>query len=93
MSFETDEEALKSFFSGQAPLTARIMKDPQGTNKGYGYVEFPSGDSLREAVAMSGSNLGGRNIRVSVAEPRTSTLLRPLFLFPLSRVEIVKYLF
>lgn len=71
MAFETDEEAVKAFFSAQAPLTARIMKDPQGQNKGYGYVEFPSGEALKGALALGGSNLGGRNIRVSVAEPRT----------------------
>lgn len=46
------------------------MKNPQGEAKGFGYVEFETVDGLKEALARTESNLGGRTIRVSVAEPR-----------------------
>lgn len=38
--------------------------------KGFGYVEFGTLDGLKNALALSGSNLAGRSVRISVAEPR-----------------------
>jgi translation initiation factor 4B len=42
-----------------------------GKAKGYGYVEFGSQGELKEALAKNMTSLGGRTIRVSVAEART----------------------
>lgn len=39
--------------------------------KGFGYVEFGTVDGLKKALDLSGSQFQGRNVRVSVAEPRT----------------------
>lgn len=38
--------------------------------KGFGYVEFGSVDGLKKALELNGSQLSGRNIRISVADPR-----------------------
>jgi len=38
--------------------------------KGFGYVEYGSLEGLVKALELAGSQLAGRNIRVSVAEPR-----------------------
>jgi RNA recognition motif-containing protein len=38
--------------------------------KGFGYVEFASLEGLKQALALNGSQFAGRNVRVSVAEPR-----------------------
>lgn len=49
------------------------MKDFEDKPKGFGYVEFESLDSLKKALENNGQNLCGRNVRVSVAEPRKLT--------------------
>lgn len=38
--------------------------------KGFGYAEFGSREGLVKALALSGQQFQGRNIRVSVADPR-----------------------
>jgi RNA recognition motif-containing protein len=38
--------------------------------KGFGYVEFANLEGLKQALALNGSQFAGRNVRVSVAEPR-----------------------
>jgi translation initiation factor 4B len=49
----------------------RIVEDKLDRKpKGFGYVEFGSVDGLKKALALSGSQFQGRNVRVSVAEPR-----------------------
>lgn len=37
--------------------------------KGFGYVEFGTLDGLKGALALSGMNLAGRQVRISVADP------------------------
>ena len=52
----------------------RIVEDKLDRKpKGFGYVEFASLDGLKTALSLSSSNLGGRSIRISVAEPRKSS--------------------
>lgn len=38
--------------------------------KGFGYVEFATLEGLKSALSLSGSNLAGRQVRISVADPR-----------------------
>ena len=38
--------------------------------KGFGYVEFGSLDGLKKALTYTESNFMGRNVKISVAEPR-----------------------
>lgn len=40
--------------------------------KGFGYVEFGSADGLRQALTKSETSFMGRNIKISVADPRKS---------------------
>ncbi|KAK4689397.1 translation initiation factor 4B, partial [Tremellales sp. Uapishka_1] len=69
LTFETDEEELSSFFTDLTPISVKTIKDPTGKSKGFGYVEFDSQDKLKEGLARTGGQLGGRTIRISVAEP------------------------
>ena len=75
LTFETDDEAVKEHL-GPGITSVRLVKDQlSGKPKGYGYVEYGSQGDLKTALGKNMSSLGGRTIRVSVAEART------LFLF------------
>jgi len=51
----------------------RIVEDKLDRKpKGFGYVEYASLDGLKKALELNGSQFQGRNIRISIAEPRTS---------------------
>ena len=48
----------------------RIVEDKMDRKpKGFGYVEFGSLDGLKKALGLTGSNLAGRQVRISVADP------------------------
>lgn len=48
----------------------RIVEDKMDRKpKGFGYVEFGSLDGLKAALDLTGSNLAGRQVRISVADP------------------------
>nr|XP_019014535.1 uncharacterized protein I206_00618 [Kwoniella pini CBS 10737]OCF53316.1 hypothetical protein I206_00618 [Kwoniella pini CBS 10737] len=73
LSYEPDlEDAVRDFFTDLNPLSYRILKDQDGKYKGFGYVEFPSQDTLKEALGRTGAQLQGRTIRVSVADAPTN---------------------
>lgn len=75
LTFETEEEELKGFFGAQSPTSVRLVKDPTGKPKGFGYVEFGSKQNLQDALGKNMTQLAGRTIRVSVAEPRELAVL------------------
>ncbi|KAF9942059.1 hypothetical protein BGZ65_010969, partial [Modicella reniformis] len=69
LSFDITESDIEEFFSDSKITSIRIMKDFEDKPKGFGYVEFDSLDSLKNALEKSGHNLRGRNIRVNIADP------------------------
>ncbi|KAJ7677329.1 hypothetical protein B0H17DRAFT_1079408 [Mycena rosella] len=69
LSFDLTEQELEEFFGSSKTKSIKIIKDREEKPKGFGYIEFEDLDSLKEALAKSGSNFSGRTIRVSVAEP------------------------
>ncbi|KAJ7039493.1 hypothetical protein C8F04DRAFT_1085469 [Mycena alexandri] len=69
LAFDLTEQELEEFFGSSKTKTIKIIKDREEKPKGFGYIEFEDLDSLKEALAKSGSNFSGRTIRVSVAEP------------------------
>ncbi|KAK8845586.1 hypothetical protein IAR55_006302 [Kwoniella newhampshirensis] len=74
LSFDDDvEEQVREFFGDLSPISVRIIKDPTGKPKGYGYVEFPTLDGLKESLTRSMAQLQGRTIRVNVAEPPSTS--------------------
>jgi translation initiation factor 4B len=49
----------------------RIIEDKlEMKPKGFGYAEFATLDGLKQALTLNGSQFQGRNIRISVADPR-----------------------
>ena len=73
LSFDATEGDINDFFADCEVTNVRIVEDKlERKPKGFGYVEFGSLDGLKKALDLSGTQFQGRNIRVSVAEPRTS---------------------
>lgn len=71
MAFDTTQADVNDFFNDCAVTNVRIVEDKLDHKpKGFGYVEFATREGLAKALTLGGSSLGGRNIRVSVAEPR-----------------------
>jgi len=69
LAFDLTETELEDLFTPLKTKSVKIIRDREDKPKGFGYVEFEDLEGLKEAIAKSGSNFAGRNIRVSVAEP------------------------
>ena len=79
MSFDATEGDIQDFFSGCAVTSVRIVEDKLDRKpKGFGYAEFATLDGLKKALEANGTQFQGRNIRVSVAEPRKSNVFQIL---------------
>ncbi|KAI3518564.1 hypothetical protein L1887_07369 [Cichorium endivia] len=73
LSYQTDDHSLKEAFSGFGDvIEARVITDREsGRSRGFGFVNYTSDDSAKEAMAaMDGQELNGRSIRVSFATER-----------------------
>jgi translation initiation factor 4B len=71
LSFDATEGDIGDFFTGCEVTSVRIVEDKlERKPKGFGYVEFGTLDGLKKALELSGTQFQGRNIRISVAEPR-----------------------
>ena len=71
MSFDATEGDIQDFFAGCEVTSVRIVEDKIDRKpKGFGYVEFGTVEGLKKALEANGTQFQGRNIRVSVAEPR-----------------------
>lgn len=72
LSYDVTESDVQDFFADCAVTHVRIIEDKiERKPKGFGYVEFGTLDGLKKALDLSGSQLQGRNVKVTVAEPRT----------------------
>ncbi|KAF5193435.1 Glycine-rich rna-binding protein 2 protein [Thalictrum thalictroides] len=73
LSFGTDDQQLKEAFSSFGDVTeARVITDrDSGRSRGFGFVSYNDEESANSALsAMDGQDVGGRNIRVSIANDR-----------------------
>jgi len=74
LSFDTSESEVRQALSqfGQVDDVTLITDRETGRPKGFGFVEMPNDQEAREAInALDGKDLGGRNIKVNEAKPRT----------------------
>lgn len=75
LAYDVSSVDVEGFLADCEVTTVRIMEDKVDRKpKGFGYVEFASPDGLRQALSKTESNFMGRNVKISVADPRTSTL-------------------
>ncbi|KAK5103635.1 Eukaryotic translation initiation factor 4B [Lithohypha guttulata] len=70
LSFDVTQDDIRDFFRDCETTNVRIVEDKMDRKpKGFGYVEFGTLDGLKTALSLSGSNLAGRQVRISVADP------------------------
>ncbi len=73
LPYTATEEELSSMFGQAGTVTSvAIIKDREtGRSKGFAFVEMGSSADAQKAVSMlNGQNMGGRDLRVSIARPR-----------------------
>jgi RNA recognition motif-containing protein len=70
LSFNTQEENLRSFFSAYGTVTsAKVITDRDtGKSRGFGFVEMGTDDEANAAIAgTNGKELDGRQLKVNEA--------------------------
>jgi RNA recognition motif-containing protein len=74
LPYSVTEDELRELFGGFGDVSSAnvIMDKFSGRSKGFGFVEMPGQADAEAAIkALNESDLGGRNIKVNEARPRT----------------------
>lgn len=74
MSFQSTESDLSELFKpfGQVSRVHVATDRETGRSRGFAFVEMPNDDEAAKAVAaLDGKDVGGRNIKVNEARPKT----------------------
>ncbi|KAI1811270.1 RNA-binding domain-containing protein [Poronia punctata] len=71
MSYDVTEEHLREAFSKYGEIQhIKVVKNPEGLSKGFGFVEFASPEEAKQAAAEANDSYWhGRQIRVDVKNP------------------------
>src|SRR3981189_3133068 len=75
MSFQTTEGELRDLFTpfGQVTRVHMAMDRETGRARGFAFVEMPNDEEAAKAMAgLDGKELGGRNLKVNEARPKTA---------------------
>jgi translation initiation factor 4B len=73
LSFDATVGDVTDFFTGCECINVRIIEDKMEMKpKGFGYAEFQTLEGLKSALTLNQTQFQGRNIRISVADPRMS---------------------
>ena len=73
LPYSATEDELSSIFAQAGTVTSvAIIKDREtGRSKGFAFIEMSNGDEAQKAISMlNGRDMGGRDLRVSIARPR-----------------------
>jgi RNA recognition motif-containing protein len=73
LSFNVQDEDLKSYFADYGEVTsAKVITDKEtNRSRGFGFVEMSDDVAAQKAIAeLDGAAVDGRNIKVTVAKPR-----------------------
>jgi RNA recognition motif-containing protein len=74
LNFQTSESELQDLFAQFGQVTrVHIVKDREtGRARGFAFVEMANDDEAAKAItALDGKGIGGRNIKVNEARPKT----------------------
>ncbi len=75
LTYDVTSSEIEDFFKDCQVTNVRIVEDKLDHKpKGFGYVEFANLDGLKKALTYSEMNFMGRNVKISIAEPRKLTL-------------------
>jgi cold-inducible RNA-binding protein len=80
LSFQTTESDLRALFDPFGQITrVHIAVDREtGRSRGFAFVEMPNDDEAKSAMAsLDGKDMGGRNIKVNEARPKTGRPAAP----------------
>ncbi|KND02879.1 uncharacterized protein SPPG_01960 [Spizellomyces punctatus DAOM BR117] len=69
LAYDVSERDIATLFGDLKVKNIRIVMEPTGKPKGFGYAEFFDRESLAEALKFSGESVMRRSIRIDVAQP------------------------
>ena len=75
LSFHTTDEDLKTLFSkfGEVTSAKVIMDRETNRSRGFGFVEMPSDDAAKEAMAgLNNKDIEGRALSVTTAREKSN---------------------
>ena len=68
LPFNIEEDQLIEIFAAAGTVEkVRFGMSEDGSFRGFAHIQFSDGDSTESALAMAGTNIGGRDIRVDYA--------------------------
>jgi RNA recognition motif-containing protein len=72
LPFSADEAQLRELFSayGEISELAMITDRDTGRSKGFAFITFATQQAAEKALELDGKDLGGRNMRVNIAQER-----------------------
>ncbi|BBB32707.1 conserved hypothetical protein [Thermotomaculum hydrothermale] len=73
LPYNTQESDLREVFEAHGNVdNVKIIRDREtGRSRGFGFVEMSTEEETNAAItALNGSDLGGRNLKVSLSKPR-----------------------
>jgi cold-inducible RNA-binding protein len=74
VSYRMTEDELRAAFEAYGEVeSARVITDREtGRSKGFAFVEMPDSEQAQKAIEeLNGSEIGGRQVTVNEARPRT----------------------
>lgn len=72
LPYNISDDQLRDVFARFGnPDSARVATDrDSGQSKGFGFVEFSNDEEAKAALALNGTDFGGRALTVNEARPR-----------------------
>jgi RNA recognition motif-containing protein len=74
LPFDVDEQTLQALFAANGTVdSVNVMRDQAtGRARGFAFVEMATDEDAQQAIsALNNSSLGGRNLTVNEARPKT----------------------
>jgi RNA recognition motif-containing protein len=76
LPYDTTDQDLQTLFAGAGTVeSVSLMRDmATGRARGFGFVEMATDDDAQNAISMlNNHDMGGRNLTVNEARPKTSS--------------------
>ena len=71
----SDDQLQAMFEKFGTPDSARVITDRDtGQSKGFGFVEFNNPEQAKAALALNGTEFGGRSLKVNEARPKNEAV-------------------